>query len=66
MILCFNPYSTMAASSDIDERTLQEIYFPAFRKAVQEANVGAVSYPLPSGSERRHAGQGRASSAQRE
>lgn len=25
-----------------DERTLQEIYFPAFRKAVQEAGVGAV------------------------
>lgn len=30
------------ASSDIDERTLQEIYFPAFRHAVQEAGVGAV------------------------
>ena len=26
----------------MDERTLQEIYFPAFRKAVQEAGVGAV------------------------
>ncbi|MBR0174995.1 MAG: glycoside hydrolase family 3 C-terminal domain-containing protein [Bacteroidales bacterium] len=35
-------------SSDVDERTLQEIYFPAFRKAVQEAKVGAVmdSYNL--------------------
>lgn len=35
-------------SSDVDERTLQEIYFPAFRKAVQEACVGAVmdSYNL--------------------
>ena len=35
-------------SSDVDERTLQEIYFPAFRKAVQEAGVGAVmdSYNL--------------------
>lgn len=29
-------------SSDVDERTLLEIYFPAFRKAVIEANVGAV------------------------
>lgn len=29
-------------SSDIDERTLQEIYFPAFRKSVQVADVGAV------------------------
>ena len=35
-------------SSDVDERTLQEIYFPAFRKAVKEAGVGAVmdSYNL--------------------
>lgn len=35
-------------SSDVDERTLQEIYFPAFRKAVQEAKVGVVmdSYNL--------------------
>lgn len=30
------------ASSDIDERTLQEIYFPAFRRAVQDAGVGSV------------------------
>ena len=29
------------ASSEVDERTLNEIYFPAFRKAV-EAGVGAV------------------------
>ena len=29
-------------SSTVDERTLNEIYFPAFRKAVQEASVGAV------------------------
>jgi len=29
-------------SNDIDERTLNEIYFPAFRAAVQEAEVGAV------------------------
>lgn len=35
-------------SSDIDERTLQEIYLPAFKAAVQEAKVGAVmdSYNL--------------------
>ena len=34
--------------SDVDERTLQEIYFPAFRKAVQEGGVGAImdSYNL--------------------
>lgn len=30
------------ASSDIDERTLQEIYLPTFRKAVTKAKVGAV------------------------
>ena len=38
-------------STDADERTLQEIYFPAFRKAVQEAHVGAVmnSYNLLNG-----------------
>ena len=44
-------WSRHHASSDIDERTLQEIYFPAFRKAVQEANVGAVmnSYNLLNG-----------------
>lgn len=29
-------------SSDVDERTLHEIYFPTFRKAVQEAGVAAV------------------------
>ena len=41
-------WSRHHASSDIDERTLHEIYFPAFRKAVQEANVSAVmnSYNL--------------------
>ena len=39
------------ASSDVDERTLHEIYFPAFRKAVQVAGVGAVmnSYNLLNG-----------------
>ena len=29
-------------SSDVDERTLQEIYLPAFRAAVQEAHVGSI------------------------
>lgn len=29
-------------SSDVDERTLQEIYLPAFRAAVEEAHVGTV------------------------
>ena len=44
-------WSRHHASSDIDERTLHEIYFPAFRKAVQEANVSAVmnSYNLLNG-----------------
>jgi len=32
----------MHDSSEVDERTLNEIYFPAFRAAVQEAHVGAV------------------------
>lgn len=35
-------WSRHHVSSDVDERTLQEIYFPTFRKAVQEAGVGAV------------------------
>jgi beta-glucosidase len=44
-------WSRHHASSDIDERTLQEVYFPVFRKAVKEANVGAVmnSYNLLNG-----------------
>lgn len=39
------------ASSDVDERTLQEIYFPTFRNAVKKAGVGAVmnSYNLLNG-----------------
>lgn len=38
-------------SSDIDERTLNEIYFPAFRKSVTEAKVGSImdSYNLING-----------------
>lgn len=35
-------WSRHNVSSDVDERTLQEIYFPAFRKAVEVAQVGAV------------------------
>jgi len=38
-------------SSDIDERTLHEIYLPAFKAAVQEAKAGSVmnSYNLVNG-----------------
>jgi len=38
-------------SSDVDERTFQEIYLPAFKAAVVEANVGCVmsSYNLING-----------------
>ena len=38
-------------SSDADERTMEEIYFPTFRKAVEKAHVGAVmcSYNLVNG-----------------
>lgn len=38
-------------SSDADERTMQELYFSTFRKAVQQAHVGAVmnSYNLING-----------------
>jgi beta-glucosidase len=35
-------FARMSLSSDIDERTLREIYLPAFEAAVKEANVGAV------------------------
>ena len=38
-------------SSDVDERTLHEIYLPAFRAAVEEANVGSfmAAYNLING-----------------
>jgi beta-glucosidase len=38
-------------SSEVDERVLRELYFPAFEKAVREAKVGAVmsSYNLLNG-----------------
>ena len=41
-------YNRHFVSSDIDERTLHEIYFPAFEKAVKEADVATVmtSYNL--------------------
>lgn len=44
-------YDRHHVSSDIDERTLHEIYLPTFRKAVEQAGVGAVmsSYNLVNG-----------------
>src|ERR1700682_4138420 len=35
-------YGRMDHSSDVDERTLREIYLPAFEAAVKEAKVGAL------------------------
>lgn len=35
-------YDRHGVSSNADERTINEIYFPAFRKAVEKAGVGAV------------------------
>src|SRR5882672_4824003 len=44
-------YGRMEVSSDIDERTLREIYLPAFEASVREAKVGAVmdAYNLVNG-----------------
>jgi beta-glucosidase len=44
-------YDRHNVSSDVDERTLREIYFPAFEAAVKEAQVTAVmdSYNLVNG-----------------
>ena len=41
-------YARHSVSSDIDERTLHEIYFPAFEKAVKKAEVATImtSYNL--------------------
>lgn len=43
-----NEWDRHNTSSDIDERTLNEIYFPAFEKAVKKGGTGAVmcSYNL--------------------
>src|ERR1700730_15749424 len=35
-------FARMTLSSDIDERTLREIYLPAFEASVEEAHAGAV------------------------
>ena len=44
-------YDRHNVSSDLDERTLREIYLPAFEAAVQQGHVGAVmnSYNLLNG-----------------
>ena len=44
-------YDRHAVSSDVDERTLREIYLSTFRAAVEEAHVGAImtSYNLVNG-----------------
>ncbi len=44
-------FARMTLSSNIDERTLREIYLPAFEASVKEANVGAVmdAYNLVNG-----------------
>jgi beta-glucosidase len=44
-------YNRHNVSSDVDERTMREIFLPAFEAAVKEANVGAVmdSYNLLNG-----------------
>ncbi len=38
----YQDYDRHTISSDVDERTLNEIYFPAFKTAVQKAGAGAV------------------------
>ncbi len=38
----FQEYNRHHVSSDIDERTLRELYLPAFRAAVEEAGSGAL------------------------
>jgi beta-glucosidase len=44
-------YGRMDHSSDVDERTLREIYLPSFEAAVKEAKVGAImdAYNLVNG-----------------
>ncbi len=45
-------FARMTLTSDIDERTLREIYLPAFEASVKEGHVGAVmdAYNLVNGS----------------
>lgn len=38
----FMEYGRLYVSSDVDERTLQEIYLPAFRHSAQDAKVGSI------------------------
>lgn len=47
----FQEYERHHVSSEVDERTLHEIYLPAFRAAVREAGVGALmtAYNLVNG-----------------
>lgn len=47
----FMEYARHTASSDLDERTLHEIYLPAFKAAVTEAGAGALmtAYNLVNG-----------------
>ena len=47
----YQDYDRNYISSDIDERTLHEIYFPAFKAAVQVAETGSImtSYNLLNG-----------------
>ena len=47
----YQDYDRHNVSSDMDERTLQELYLPAFKACVQKGNVGAVmtSYNLVNG-----------------
>ncbi len=42
LALNFQEYNRHHISSDVDERTLHEMYLPAFRAAVREGGVGAV------------------------
>lgn len=47
----FMEYGRLSMSSDVDTRTLHEIYLPVFRRAAQEAKVGSImsSYNLLNG-----------------
>jgi beta-glucosidase len=49
--LNFSEYGRFTVSSDVDERTLHEVYLAAFKAAVQEAGTGAVmcAYNLVNG-----------------